>query len=115
MSGGEQCKKRRGGDTRVRVCRMIERNHDQLRNQLVVASGSFGLLPRRSALPHSCRACRPHQRPMGTPDKSTIAYMQRRYLSAQADLMLAIRLMCFVSRVAITARGYPTLHAHMVS
>jgi hypothetical protein len=52
---------------------------------------------------------------MGMPDDSTIAYMQRRYLSAQADLMLAIRLMCFVSRVAITARGYPTPHAHMVS
>jgi hypothetical protein len=52
---------------------------------------------------------------MGTPGDSTIAYMQRCHLSAQADLMLAIRLMCFVSRVAIAACGYPTLHAHVVS
>jgi hypothetical protein len=40
---------------------MIERNQEQLLRQLLVASGSFGLQPRRSAIYFmSCRACRGH-------------------------------------------------------
>ncbi len=52
VSDGEAGEKRHGGDTQACGCLMIERNHDQLLIQLVVASGSFGCQPRRSALLH---------------------------------------------------------------
>ena len=61
-SGGEAEQNRHGEGTNACVCLMIERNHNQLRKQLVVASGSFGLLPTRSALLHFMSGVSCHQR-----------------------------------------------------